>query len=76
MAFLANWNLPLEWLREYVDKVGTVTAADVQRVARQYLPSENAYVVVVGDLARIRSGIDALALGPVTVREVGAIARE
>ncbi len=76
MAFLANWNLPLEWLREYVDKVGTVTAADVQRVARQVLPSENAYVVVVGDLARIRSGIDALALGPVTVREVGAIARE
>lgn len=76
MAYLANWNLPLSSLREYVEKVGAVTVADVQRVARQYLPSENAYVVVVGDLARIRAGIDALALGPVTVREVNTIARD
>ena len=59
---------------------GTVDAefprADVQRVARNLLPAENAWVVVVGDLARIRPGIEALGLGPVTVREVGAIARE
>jgi zinc protease len=76
MATLANWNLPLAYLREYVERVGAVTAADVQRVARQYLPAQNGYVVVVGDLARIRSGIDALALGPVTVREVGSIVRD
>jgi predicted Zn-dependent peptidase len=76
MVSLANWNLPLAYLREYVERVGAVTAADVQRVARQYLPAQNGYVVVVGDLARIRSGIDALGLGAVTVRDVGSIVRE
>lgn len=76
MATLANWNLPLAYLREYVERVNAVTAADVQRVATQYLPAQNAYVVIVGDLARIRSGIDALALGTVTVRDVGSIVRE
>ncbi len=76
MADLANWNLPLAWLREYVTRVGAVAAADVQRVAKQLLPSENAYVVVVGDLARIQSGIEALALGPVSVRAVSTITHE
>ena len=76
MAGLANWNLPLAWLREYVTRVNAVSSADVQRVAKQFLPAENAYVVVVGDLSRIRSGIEALALGPVTVRAVSTIAHE
>lgn len=76
MASLANWNLPLTWLQEYVQKVNAVTIADVQRVAKRYVPAENAYVVIVGDLSRIRAGIDALNLGPVTVRTVGEIARE
>ena len=76
MAALANWNLPLAYLREYVARVDAVTTADVQRVARQYLPAQNAYVVIVGDLARIRSSIDALALGPVTVREVRSLVHE
>ena len=76
MATLANWNLPLAYLREYVARVGAVTTADVQRVAKQYLPAQNAYVVVVGDLARIRSSIDALALGSVTVRDVSSLVHE
>jgi zinc protease len=75
LASLANWNLPITWLQEYVANVQKVTVADVQRVARRFLPAENGYVIVVGDLARIRAGIDALALGPVTVREVSGIAR-
>lgn len=76
LASLANWNLPLTWLQEYVERVNAVTAADVQRVAKQLLPAEQGVIVVVGDLARVRAGIEALDLGPVTVREVGAIARE
>jgi zinc protease len=75
LASLANWNLPLAWLQEYVANVQKVTVADVQRVARRFLPAENGYVIVVGDLARIRPGIEALALGPVTVRDVSGIAR-
>jgi len=76
MAGLATFNLPLEWLTEYVENVGKVSADDVRRVAEKYLPSENALVVVVGDLARIRPGIEALDLGEVSVREVGQIVRE
>lgn len=67
---LSLFNLPLTWLQEYVSAVHTVTAADVQRVARRYLPSEAATIVVVGDLASIRAGIDALNLGPATVISV------
>ena len=53
-----------------------MTTADVQRVAKQFIPAENAFIVVVGDLARIRPGIEALRLGEVTVRDVSGIARE
>lgn len=76
MVGLASFNLPLAWLTEYVEQVGKVTIADVRRVAERYLPAENALVVVVGDLARIRAGIEALNLGEVSVREVGQIARD
>ncbi|MHB1298262.1 MAG: M16 family metallopeptidase, partial [Gemmatimonadaceae bacterium] len=73
---LAVYNLPLTWLQEYAAAIGTVTAADVQRVARRYLPADNSLIVVVGDLATIRSRVEALNLGPATVLDVGAIARE
>lgn len=75
LASLASWNLPITWLQEYVADVQKVTVADVQRVARRFLPAEHGYVIVVGDLARIRSGIEALSLGPVTVRDASGIAR-
>jgi predicted Zn-dependent peptidase len=55
--------------------VRAVTAEDVQRVARRYLTPDQAHVVVVGDLAKVRPGIEALNLGPITVLEVTAIAR-
>jgi len=64
---LSLYNLPLTWLQEFVTAVNAVTVADVQRVARRYVPSDAATVVVVGDLSRIRAGIDALNLAPATV---------
>jgi zinc protease len=72
---LALFNLPLSWLQEYVTRVEAVTAEDVQRVARRYVPANNATIVVVGDLSRIRAGIEALNLGPVTTLEMSAIFR-
>ncbi|MND08151.1 hypothetical protein D3C83_305880 [compost metagenome] len=53
-----------------------VTVADVQRVAKRYLPADSAFVIVVGDLAKIRPGIEALKLGEITTRAVAEIARE
>jgi zinc protease len=44
-----------------------VTSADVQRVARQYLQPGKMAVVVVGDVAKIRSSIEALKMGKVEV---------
>jgi hypothetical protein len=55
--------------------VNQVAAADVQRVARQYLPADKATLVIVGDLAKIRAGIEALKLGPAAVLDVRQIAR-
>jgi len=72
---LAAFNLPLTWLQEFVQSVNAVTAADVQRVAQRLLPVNNATVVVVGDLAHIRSGIDALNIGPITVVDIAEISR-
>jgi predicted Zn-dependent peptidase len=67
---LALFNLPLTYLQEYVTAVNSVTAADVQRVARRYVPVDAATIVVVGDLASIRAGIEALKLGPTTIVSV------
>jgi zinc protease len=55
---------------DYVTRVMAVTGQDVQRVARQYLQPDRFTIVVVGDLATIRPGIEALNLGPISVRDL------
>ena len=75
VAQLANFALPLTELTSYADKVRAVTAADVERVARQYLTPDRATVVVVGDLAKVRASIEALRLGPITVMTATDVAR-
>jgi zinc protease len=72
---LDAYGLTLSSVNDFVARVNTVTAADVQRVARQYIPADRATLVVVGDLAKIRAGIEALKLGTVTTLEVSSIAR-
>jgi predicted Zn-dependent peptidase len=72
---LGTFSLPLASLGDFVAKVNQVTAADVQRVARQYLPAETATLVVVGDIAKIRAGIEALKLGSISVLDVQQVAR-
>ncbi len=72
---LDAFGLPLTSVSDFIAKVNAVTAADVQRVARRYLPADRATIVVVGDLAKIRRGIDALKLGPITILEAAAVAK-
>ncbi len=72
---LDAYGLPLSSVNDFVARVNTVTAADVQRVARQYIPADRATLVVVGDLAKVRAGIEALKLGTVTTLDVSSIAR-
>ena len=72
---LDAYGLPLSSVSAFISKVNAVTAADVQRVSRQYLPADRATVVVVGDLAKIRAGIEKLNLGTITVLDVNAVVK-
>lgn len=64
---LLTFGLPMNYFDSYSRKIMAVSAADVQRVARRQLDPARVTVVVVGDLDRIRPGIEALGLGPVRV---------
>ena len=72
---LGTYGLPLRSVTEFGTKVNAVSQADVQRVARQYIPVDHMTIVVVGDLAKVRAGIEALKLGTVTVLDVSTVAR-
>ena len=67
---LLRFGLPFTWWNSYVQRVMAVSRADVQRVARQYLDPSRMTIVIVGDLAKIRPGIEATGIGPVEVRGV------
>lgn len=75
MAALGMYGLTLDEMRNFARQVRAVTKADVQRVARQYVPEDRVLITVVGDLAKVRAGIAALKLGEVTVLEVGQVVR-
>jgi predicted Zn-dependent peptidase len=67
LSGLLVFGLPLKYYQSYIPKIMRVTSADVQRVARQYLQPGKMAVVVVGDVAKIRSSIEALKMGKVEV---------
>ena len=66
---MLRFGQPFTYWNGYVQNVMKVTRADVQRVARQYLDPSHMTIVVVGDLARIRTGVEATHIGPVEVRD-------
>ena len=67
---LIRFGLPMTYYDDYVPRIMAVTVADIQRVARQYIRPDRFTVVVVGDIAAIKPGIEALKLGPVSVRDM------
>ena len=67
---MLRFGQPFTYWNEYVQNVMKVTRADVQRVARTYLDPSRMTIVVVGDLAKIRTGIESAHLGPVELRDV------
>jgi predicted Zn-dependent peptidase len=73
LADLIVYGIPESFLTEYVSKTQAVTAADLERAAKQYLQSDKFVVVVVGDIAKIEQPIRAASLGPVTVVPVADI---
>ena len=66
---LLTFGLPFSWYDDYVRRIMAVTAEDVRRVARKYIRVDSMAVVVVGDVQKIRPGIERLALGPIVQRK-------
>jgi predicted Zn-dependent peptidase len=64
------YRLPPDYFSTYVQQIASVTAADVQRVARRYILPDRTAVVVVGDRKTIEPGIRALNLGPINVLSI------
>ncbi len=63
-------DLPPDTYARYSAGVRSVTAADLARVARQYLDPERVAVIVVGDRETIEADVRGLDLGPVRVQTV------
>jgi predicted Zn-dependent peptidase len=61
------YHLPDDYFATYVQKIESVTAADVQRVAQKYIDPEHFAVVIAGDRGAIEPGIRALNFGPIKV---------
>ena len=60
--------LPIEDLTHYRERIASVTAADVQRVAQTYVRPDQASIVIVGDAAKVMAGLEPIA--PVALYDV------
>ena len=62
-SVLARWmqqreyGLPADYWDTYSAKVMAITAADVQRAARKYVPYDNVQIIAVGDGDKIRESL-------------------
>ena len=70
IAELYVYDLPLDYFGTLPASIEKVGAADVQRVAQQYLDPAHMTVVAVGDRRLIAPGLVGLKLGPVELRDV------
>lgn len=69
MLPLITYGIPLDFYDTAVQKIGAVTQADVERVARQYVTPDKLTVVIVGDRKTIEPGIRALDPGVIVIRD-------
>ncbi|MBL7976956.1 MAG: insulinase family protein [Bacteroidetes Order II. Incertae sedis bacterium] len=60
-------NLPDNYFNTYVPNILGLTKTQIERAAQQYVDPANMVIVMVGDLSKIRDGIEALSLGPIKV---------
>jgi zinc protease len=66
---LVTYDIPLDFYNTAVQRIGAVTQADVQRVARQYIDPSRLTLVIVGDRKVIEPGLRALNPGTIVVRD-------
>ena len=51
---IKEYGFPADYWDTYPEKISAVTAADVQRVAKKYIPLDNFQIVAVGDATKIK----------------------
>lgn len=59
--------LPEDYWTQFQNGVKAVTAADVQRVARQYIDADHLTILIVGDRAKIEAPVRATNVAPVVI---------
>ncbi len=53
-TLIKEYGFPADYWDTYPEKIAAVTADDVQRVAKKYIPLDNIQIIVVGDGTKIR----------------------
>lgn len=74
LAPLVTYGLPLDTWSRFQREVERVTAADVQRVATQYINPQSLRIVIVGNRATIEAPLRATNVAPLQIRD--AMGRE
>jgi zinc protease len=64
---LVLYNLPDDYFNTVVQNYEKVTVADVRRVSQKYLHPATMDIVIVGDIALIKAGVEKLGLGKAMV---------
>ena len=57
LSSLVTYGLPDSYFNDYIGKINSITLADVNRVAKQYLDPSKMAIVIVGDRSVIESGL-------------------
>jgi zinc protease len=75
LAGMVVYGLPETYFDTYRDRVRAVTAADVQRAARDFLHPEQLQVVSVGDPTVVREPLAEMKFGPLTLYDADGVER-
>jgi zinc protease len=54
---IKEYGFPADYWDTYPEKIAAVTAEDVQRVAKKYIPLDNIQIIVVGDASKIKTAL-------------------
>ncbi|MEX2115925.1 MAG: hypothetical protein WEB37_03500 [Bacteroidota bacterium] len=60
---LVLYDLPDSYFNNYVQEFEKITVADVRKAARAYIHPDKSNIVIVGDVAAIRAGLEQLGYG-------------
>lgn len=69
LATLVTYHLPLDEYAVRPQRYAAIGKDDVLRLAKKYMSLDGARIVVVGDAAKIKPGLEALGVGAVEVRK-------